>query len=66
MNSLLSQSDDLYDRLLAEARGKALELGWDVIESLGGVVAVPRGTGIIAALTIDALMARLREHEERT
>lgn len=64
MNRLVCQaaSEDYYDAQLAEARDKALELGWDVIETPGGAVAVPHGTEVVAAPTIDALMNKLRAH----
>lgn len=57
-----ASSDDYYDSQLTAARDEALDLGWDVIETLGGVVAVPHGTELVAAPTVGALMTKLRAH----
>lgn len=49
-----------YDRQLQAAREAFPE--WRIIEALGGFVAVPRGTGIISAITLDGLVLKLRQH----
>jgi hypothetical protein len=57
-----SASDDYYDQQLAAARDEASSRGWDVIEALGGVAAVPHGTELVTASTIGVLMGKIRRH----
>jgi hypothetical protein len=54
-------SDDHHDQELDAVRIEALARGWDVRQTLGGVVAVPHGTELVSAGTPDALAIKLRK-----
>ncbi len=54
-------SDDYHDHELETARIEALARGWDMREVLGGVVAVPHGTELLAAGTPGVLTIKLRK-----
>ena len=56
----VTQQDELYDRQLAAARAAFPE--WDIIESMGGLAAVPKGTEMVSGITLDGLVKKLREH----
>jgi hypothetical protein len=58
----MTDGDAGYDDQLAGARDEALGLGWDLIETPGGIAAVPRGTQIIASPAAGVLMTTLRAH----
>ena len=54
-------SDDYHDHELEAVRIEALARGWDTLEILGGVVAVPHGTELISAGTTGVLTVKLRK-----
>jgi hypothetical protein len=56
----VTQQDEWYDRQLAAARAAFPE--WDIIESMGGFVALPQGTEMVSGITLDGLVKKLREH----
>ena len=63
MDRLISQaaSDDYHDHELEVTRIEALARGRDVLEILGGVVAVPHGTELLSAGTPGVLTVKLRK-----
>jgi hypothetical protein len=38
---------------------------WDLIETWSGFLAVPKGTEIVQAITLDALVGKIRQKEDR-
>lgn len=36
---------------------------WDIIETFGGYLAVPRGTVVLQATTVDGLVGKIRKQE---
>ncbi len=53
--------EDREDRLLAAAR--ATFPAWQVLEALGGVIAVPAGCPVLYAASVDVLVMKLRSAE---
>lgn len=51
-------ADEREDRLLSAARDSFPD--WEIMEALGGYVAVPKDTPLLQAITLDGLVARLR------
>jgi hypothetical protein len=51
-------ADDRYIRKLAETRDAFP--GWEIRETHLGLIAVPAGSQVISAVTIDALVIKLR------
>jgi hypothetical protein len=51
--------EERYDNHLSAACESFPE--WEIVEALGGLVAVPRGTEVIRASTIDGLVMKLRQ-----
>lgn len=60
----LTQADDQYDRELQAARETFPD--WEIQETHGGLIAVPLGTETVSAITLDALVKKLREREDGT
>jgi hypothetical protein len=60
-SSALEDREDREDRLLAAAR--ATFPGWQVLEALGGVIAVPAGCPVLYAASVDVLVMKLRSAE---
>ena len=56
-----TEHDDARDRALAAARASFPEL--DIIETFGGFMAVPKGTVIVQAVSIDGLTGKLRAQQ---
>ena len=59
MNDIITDGEDGVDELLATAREEARELGWEIIETLGGFCAVPLATKIVCADDLDGLISGL-------
>ena len=57
----LTQADERYDRELQAARETFPD--WCIRETHGGLIAVPKGTETVSAITLDALVRKLRERE---
>jgi hypothetical protein len=57
------KQEDAAERQLIAARDTLP--GWDVIETWSGFLAVPKGTEIVQAITLDALVGKLRQKEDR-
>lgn len=64
VNMSVAQADalaDREDRLLANARDTFLR--WQILEGLGGVIAVPMGCPVLYATSVDTLVLKLRAAE---
>jgi hypothetical protein len=59
VNDIITDGEDADDELLATAREEARELGWEIIETLGGFCAVPLATKIVCADDLDGLISGL-------
>ena len=55
----LTQADTQYDRELQAARETFPD--WCIRETHGGLIAVPMGTETVSAITLDALVKKLRQ-----
>jgi hypothetical protein len=53
---------DAYDAMLTAAREEAAELGWHILETLGGFAAVPLEAKIVSDDDLDGLIAKLWAH----
>lgn len=54
------------DELAAEARLKVARAtfpAWDIHETFGGFLAVPKGAAVVQAIAVEDLAAKLRERE---
>lgn len=58
----VTRQEDWHDRQLAAARETFPE--WDIIESMGGFAAIPKGTEMISGITLDGLVKKLRQHTD--
>lgn len=54
----LTEAERAADALLQAARESFPDC--DIIETFGGFMAVPKGTSIVQAVSLDALVAKLR------
>lgn len=58
----LTLADEAYDKALTAAR-EAFP-AWEIREVCGGLVAIPKGTETVTAITLDGIVRKLREHEQ--
>jgi hypothetical protein len=57
----MTSTDPLGHRELEQARADALIRGWSILETLGGVIAVPLGTEVVSGVTVEILACKLRD-----
>jgi hypothetical protein len=60
--SAVAAAEQETDALIQAARDTFPD--WDVIEQWSGFLAVPKGTEIVQAITLDALVGKLRQKED--
>lgn len=58
-----TEAADQYDRELTAARETFPE--WEIRELADGLIAIPRGTETVSALTVDGLVRKLRGREDK-